>query len=278
VFIYLDARSDAKAALDAYPKIPVTLCDDAYWQDRSRPPKHQSRQTMNANRAYARTADIDWLIHIDVNEFLVSDLPLETTLAALPDTITVARARPVELLSASTDMFKAFIPAGPDRERTVAALYPTYRPHLKGGFLSHLAGKVFARTDMPRVKQRMRNAFQGPDMIKAEIDLNDVQLAHCHARTWDDWQSYFRYRHAEGSYRADLGPARARGRCGITMHELFTMIETDEGMPGLRAFYDEVCAATPALCARLEAHGMLRRALLYLDTHLAHHFPHATSI
>ncbi len=280
LFIYLDAPSDAYEALHAHPKICVTLCDEAYWQSRgrNRPPKHQSRQTMNANHAYGRASDVDWIIHMDVDEFLVAEAPIDAVLCGLPDTVTVVRVRPMELLSDSTDLFKAFIPAGPERERIVAALYPTYGPHLKGGFLSHLAGKIFVRTGVPGLKLRIHNAFQGNEMIKAEVDQPNVQLAHCHAKTWGDWQRHFRYRHASGSYRADLGPARARDRGGITMHELFNMIQRENGTEGLRAFYDEVCTATPQLCTRLEEHGLLRRVALDLDTKVAHHFPDATSV
>ena len=57
------------------------------------------------------------------------------------------------------------------------------------------------------------------------------------------------------------------------MHELFAMIETEGGEPGLRAFFDEVCADTPSLRAALDAHGLLRHADLDLDAKMLRQFP-----
>ena len=56
------------------------------------------------------------------------------------------------------------------------------------------------------------------------------------------------------------------------------MIETESGESGLRAFFDEVCADTPHLRDRLEAHGLLREINLHLPKHLAIHFPEFTGL
>ncbi|HEC71399.1 MAG TPA: glycosyltransferase family 2 protein, partial [Roseobacter sp.] len=58
----------------------------------------------------------------------------------------------------------------------------------------------------------------------------------------------------------------------------FMMIEAESGEVGLRAFFDEVCADTPQLRDRLEAHGLLREINLHLPEHLATHFPEFTGL
>ena len=60
------------------------------------------------------------------------------------------------------------------------------------------------------------------------------------------------------------------------MHDLFTMIESEKGTAGLRAFFDEVCADPPELRARLNSYGLLRLVELNLDQALATHFPDVT--
>jgi hypothetical protein len=160
----------------------------------------------------------------------------------------------------------------------VAALYPTYGDHLKGGFLSHIAGKIFVRTGIKGLKFRIHNAFLDGETNPNHTEMPDIHLAHFHAADWDTWHAHFAYRHAEGSYRADLGPARSRDRGGITMHELFTMIYEDQGTAGLRHFFEEVCQDNPALRARLEAQGHLRRHRFPFDTGLAKHFPDFTIV
>jgi len=280
VYVYLDAPNpQAQALLRDHPKCRVVRTDDGYWtrHNGTRPPMHQPRQTFNATRAYHRATEVDWLMHMDVDEFLVSQGQIAAHLAALPDTVQCARARPMELLAGGDPQqdaaFKAFIPAGKSRERTVGALYPTFGQHLKGGFLSHIAGKIFVRTGTPGIKFRIHNAFLDGETNPNHVEMDDIRLAHFHATDWDRWHAHFGYRHRAGSYRPDLGPARSRDRGGITMHELFAMIFEQEGAPGLRAFFDEVCADTPALRARLDAHGCLQRATFPFDTSVAKHFP-----
>ncbi|MGJ8615983.1 MAG: glycosyltransferase family 2 protein [Sulfitobacter sp.] len=276
LFIYLDDDNQAAFdALKAHPKIRVTLCDDAWWQKRrkARPDMHQARQTTNATHAYRRRAEVDWLIHMDVDEFLVSDRPIDGILAAIPADHPVTRIRPMEALSGDATAFKRFIPGGPDRDRIVANLYPTYGLYTKGGFLSHLAGKVFVRTGLPDITIKIHNAFQNGEQIKGIDNQPGLDLAHCHAKSWEDWQASYRYRLTKGSYRAELAPNKPHEKGGLSMHQLFTMIEEEAGTAGLRAFFDEVCADTPELRKRLKQYGLLTEVNLDLSAALSTHFP-----
>ena len=276
IFIYLDEPCpDAQAALHDHPKCRVTLCDAAHWKTLigKRPVKHQSRQTLNATHAYGRARDVDWLAHIDVDEFLVSDGTVAGHLATVPAQVETARARPMEMLGGDGTAFKRFIPNGRNREQIVNDLYPTFGEYVKGGFLSHLAGKVFVRTGLDGITIRIHNAFRGPDMIENTQELDGVRLAHAHAPSWEAWQATYRFRLEKGSYRSDLGPAKPRVRGGLTLYEFFSILEAEEGPDGLRAFYDEVCADTPDHRARLAAHDLLHRHDLQLSTHMATHFP-----
>ncbi|MDF3414023.1 glycosyltransferase family 2 protein [Sulfitobacter sp. M57] len=273
LYIYLDDDNQAAFdALKAHPKIRPTLCNEAWWNGKP-PKKHQVRQTRNATHAYGRRAEVDWLIHMDVDEFLVAQQPVAAVLAALPPEQKIARIRPMEQLAGDGTSFKAFVPNGPDRQKIVAGLYPTYGPYLKGGFLSHLAGKCFVRSGLSGVRVQIHNAFQHDEMLQGPETTPDIDLAHCHASDWDDWYSSYRHRLEKGSYRAELAPNRPRDKGGLSMHELFQMIEAEGGKTALEAFFDEVCRDTPALRQRLSAQGLLKRANLDLNTTIPKHFP-----
>jgi hypothetical protein len=279
IYIYLDAANpEAFEMLDANPKIRVTTCDAKYWKQRKRdrPDTHQVRQTANATHAYNRRVEVDWLIHMDADEFLVSDRPIADILAERPADPNATRIRPMEQLSGAPSIFKGFVPNGPDRARIVNELYPTYGAYLKGGFLSHLAGKVFVRTGLPKIHVRIHNVFQDGKMLACHDRQDGIDLAHAHAKSWEDWIAAYRYRVTKGSYRPELGPNKPYEKGGLSMHDLFAMIEGEAGEAGLRAFFDEVCADTPSLRARLAGHGLLRKADLALASHLARHFPHFT--
>lgn len=285
LFLYLDAPCPrARPLLKAHPKIRVFDCDDASWQRRrkgGKPAKHQVRQSLNATRAYRRqAADLDWLAHIDVDEFLWANSSIGTLLAALPQTTLAARARPIEALAGDATAFKGHIPKGPERGTIVGRLYPRYGEHMRGGFLSHVQGKIFVRTGLPDISFRIHNFFQDAgkspeDRLEnpATTELPALELCHLHARDWPHWLAHYRFRLERGSYRADLSPARPRDKDGINLHELLSAIEAEEGEPGLRAFYDEVCGDSPALRQRLEQEGLLRIRMLNRAATRQKHFP-----
>lgn len=278
LYLYLDAPDpETFNLLKAHPKIRVATCDDRHWKKLAgkRPAKHQVRQTLNATHAYARKPEVDWLIHMDVDEFLWPAAPLPDLLGDLPADVLCARVRPIEAIAGSADLFKGFIAPGPEREAIVDRLYPVFGPYLKGGFVSHVAGKLFVRTGLGPLTVRIHNVFRGDDMNPGETELDRVELCHCHTTGWDHWIASFRYRHAKGSYRPDLAPSRPRDRGGMTLHELFDEIERDSGEAGLRAFFDEVCADTPDLRAALDREGLLRVCELDLAAKRRRHFPKA---
>lgn len=274
IYLYLDAPSPVRERLGAHPKLRVTDCDDRWWWRRGgRPNKHQVRQCVNATHAYARRAEVDWLAHIDVDEFLAPDASVAAALAGLPPETLTARIRPMEALAGSDTLYKAFIPPGPERRPTVARLYPNFGTFVTGGFLSHVAGKVFLRTGLDGIEFRIHNVFRGDVMNPGEVETgNALALCHRHAGDWDAWIAAFRYRLAKGAYRAELPPA---ARNGATLHALLDRIDRSEGETGLRAFFDEVVAASPDLVARLRSEGLLRHVDLDLQVRREKHFPGA---
>ncbi len=277
IYVYLDdPGSEAFDALKAHKRLRPTRCTAGYWRQQGgrRPDKHQVRQTKNATRAYRRKSEVDWLIHMDVDEFLVSDRPIAQTLADLSAATLCARTRPMEALAGDPTAFKAYIPGREDRDAIVAQLYPTYGTFVKGGFLSHVAGKLFVRLGQPDLTFRIHNCVVDGVENPGQVELPQIDLAHLHATSWEEWLAAYRYRLAHGSYRAELGPNRARATGGVTMHELLSGIESTQGEAGLRAFYNEMCVASPALLSRLEAMGALKRADLQLEAALGAEFPH----
>lgn len=281
IWIYLDEDNPkAYEGLNAHPQCIVITCDDAYWQRifGRRPVKHQVRQSQNATRTLARASAVDWLLHADVDEFLVAPRPVTEMLSALPESALTARVRPMEVLAqenrtGGARAFKAFIPSGPDRQKTVRALYPTYGGYVKGGFLSHVAGKIFVRTIRPEMVLRIHNARLEDDKNPGEVALDEVALAHLHATDWRSWMRDFDYRLAKGAYRSDLAPVGAPENGGVTLNTFFNLLVERQGTDGLRAFFNEVCADTPLLRDRLSAHGLLRLHDLGLDAKMQQYFP-----
>lgn len=283
LYIYLDAPDQVVFdRLKAHPRIKVVACDDSWWaKRRGRPEKHQSRQFLNARHAYNRKVEVDWLAHIDVDEFLWPERSIDAQLADLPESCLCARVRPIEALAPAPGdtgpetAFKAFHLAADARQRAAETVFPTYGRYLSGGFLSHVAGKLFYRTGVAGLRAKIHNIEVAGQQNPGEVALPETELCHMHAQSWEDWQRSYRYRMHKGSYRAELKPQVNRQAGGLSLHELFTGIESQEGEAGLRRFYDEICVASEALCDRLAGEGLLRRHDLNLDAARQAQFPGA---
>ncbi len=276
LYICLDSPDPAAfARLKAHPKVRVFTCDAAHWRrlGQARPKKHQVRQCLNATWAYGRAAEVDWLAHIDVDEFLCPARPVRDILAALPPECHCARMRPIEALDGDGTAFKGFIPPGPERDAIVDRLYPEFGIFVRGGFLSHTAGKLLVRTGLPEVTLRIHNVFHGQMPNPGERPLPQIDLCHFHTRGWRHWIGTYRYRRDHGSYRAGLSTGRGGGTGGPGLHELLRGIEAEQGEAGLRRFHDTLCADTADHRDRLRAEGLLRLHDLDLAAKRQRHFP-----
>ena len=281
VWVFLDAPNDqAHDALKTHPKCRVTVCDDAYWRQAfgRRPEKHQVRQSWNATRAFARAQDVTWVLHADVDEFIVSERRVDDVLATMSSDIRTVRVRPTEALASSTPTitpcaFKAFIPPGPERQNTVRLLYPQYGAFLKGGFLSHVAGKLFVRAGLQDLTFRIHNVFQNDHMNPCSTETDHLHLAHLHAPDWPTWRAHLDYRLQKGAYRAELSPMPAENLGGETLHSVLADLQATRGDSGVREFFDEVAMDSIVLRARLQHHGLLRLHNLDLSAKQMAHFP-----
>ncbi|WP_170325164.1 glycosyltransferase family 2 protein [Ruegeria arenilitoris] len=275
MYIYLDEPNPkAFNTLNRHPKVEVRNCDDGFWanRQRERPERHQTRQTANASFKY-RNTDLDWLAHIDVDEFLWSSKPVRDHLQSVPSRTAAVRVRPIEALAGGDDMYKAYIPSGPDREALVQSIYPNYGGFVLGGFLSHVQGKLFVRTGMKNLSFRIHNLFQDKALLPCKFELPGLELCHRHAPDWEHFLAHYHFRMERGSYQPGMSPNVPREYGGLNMNELLSWIEVEEGPDGLRAFFDEMSGADPEARTRLEDHSMVLHRPLDLEAKLRKHFP-----
>ena len=170
-------------------------------------------------------------------------------------------------------LFKRAVPKGHQYHNIINRLYPNWGQHLRGGFLSHVLGKVFVRTGIANAELRIHNVHMGPTRNPGLAELPDMVLAHFHAASWEQFRRLLDYRLRKGSYRAELKPNRARDKGGANLHELISRVRSEQGDDGLRAMFDEVCTARPELISGLDARGLLVRAELQRDAAIKAEFP-----
>lgn len=266
VWLHFDTPDDPAAdLLSGQDRVTVIRCDDAYWQDLcgERPETHQVRQVRNITRIL-RKARVDWIAHVDVDEFLLAAVPVADVLADQPDDRLIVRVEPWEALfdpALPDDIFtaRAFRRQLPEEDAGLGArLYGRHGPLLDHGMLSHTVGKCFFRTGVPDMVGRIHGARIKGEQVFGGRFHPDLALLHFHAQDPVLWKTRLPYRLAKGAYQ--FRPDMQRWLMGATP----TQVD---------AFYDAIQTARPELLRVLAAHGLLHEADLGLRARVAARFP-----
>jgi hypothetical protein len=154
VHLFLDEPDDPVAeAAASLPGVQVTRCDAAFWANHPsgrRPGLIVTRQVHCATLAYGR-AGVDWLLHLDADEFLLQTTPLERELARHrnhPGALLVpVRERVHENPHPQTlfeGLFRTPVPK-PDRDHPLLQPLADMAP---AGVIGHSLGKSLTRTGL----------------------------------------------------------------------------------------------------------------------------------
>ena len=266
VTLYLDEPTPEQIAyLSQNPALRVIACDAGFWaaQNKPRPETHQRRQAFVATREYGDSSDLDWLAHIDMDEFLLPQTSVAQSLAAAPPDMAALVMNPAEQLAGPPPERFKLAPRHVGKTKSLLPrLYPTFGQYLRGGFISHLEGKLFVRCMIPRFRLGIHGATHRGHPLENRIRINDIYLGHAHAPDWDSFQQHMRFRLTRGSYRKPQAG-------GLPLKDLIDLLQ-NEG--ALREFYDEVCTASPRLTEALQAEGMLITRALDLPAKIAAQF------
>lgn len=270
--LFLDTPDPETQAFFAdKPKVDFTVCDDAYWAGKPAKARrtHQLRQAFNATRCYRRTR-LDWLAHIDIDEFLLPPARMSDVLAGIPAEAAFARLRPAEMLAQPDPFtgpahFKLTRKEAGATKADLRALYPTFGDFVPEGFLSYTGGKNIARTGLPGIRFGIHALLQKGKQVQNGHLIENGLVGHAHAPNWARFRQHFAFRLMHGSYRK-------KDNQNMLLQDVLETIIADEGEAGLRRFFDEMCTATPRLIAGLETRGMLKTAVLDLDKKVARRF------
>jgi hypothetical protein len=188
VHLYLD-RPDAQVAaiLGGVSGVHVIQCDEAYWAASdagSRPVEKIRRQIHNATRTHANSA-LDWLLHLDADEFLWTPEPFAAVLARVPAAVRYLRLRCVErVLEAGVEqrtifdgVYRGTLARWPQRGE---AVYGKAARYMIRGMVGHLAGKSVTRTRLPvQIRAHVPTGLDG-ETLQPEYDsfAEGPQIVH----------------------------------------------------------------------------------------------------
>lgn len=261
--LYFDDPADlALTAIRSIAGVEAIACDLDHWQGQNghRPDRHQERQSMNAQACY-RSAREDWLLHIDVDEFLLPDRPVAEVLRAVPRRRPILRVAPFEALhdpAMPEDVFTARhfrqALAGPAHAQARTAVFGRYAELLPAGVLSHAIGKCFFRTGIADLRPWLHGARLNGERVPQGPASADLALLHFHAQDPVAWRARLPFRLARGAY--------------VLKPELQAFLAAADGAT-IDAFYHHVQTATPAALALLRDRDLVIEATLNLRAKIA---------
>jgi Glycosyl transferase family 2 len=260
-YLYFDDPMDPAAdVLENAPGVSVTRCDQTFWKRMAgQRPKLVNRRQRHIIKKFYQACDLDWLLHIDADEFLISDHPIDLLLDQVPPQQPTVRAEPFEALPGDTQKvnriyrsqhFRRIVTDAALREK----LFGSFAPALQEGMVSHRLGKSFFRVGLADMVPKVHNANIGDTTTESQPFDPNLRLLHFHA---DDVEHFV----ATAHYKASIGSIR------LNPPYANQLLALDDA--GLRDFHRRVHACDTATLNLLQAHDALYSIDLGLETKVA---------
>ena len=286
IHVFLDDDSPENlAAFGDTDRVYIHKTHDGFWERHKRgyrPEKHQTRQAWAANWLYHHhPLELDWITHIDVDEFLCPQGDIGQILAKAEPHENWLRIRPAEALvyegaeglDPDTTYAKAYSPHRPKDNFIFDDIYPTFWRYLRSGFLSHLQGKLFFRTNQNRQIIDIHITARRGIPIPPDRVLDEIELCHLHYPSRKIWSEKVPFRMERGSYIA-ADPDKLKAEAfDLNLHHLFSILSAKDSEVTLDDFFDEVCLASPKLIEKLRDHNLLKTFQLDTQNKRRAYFP-----
>lgn len=252
-----DPDDPAATVLEHVPQVTVLRCDVGHWLrlGQARPSRHQNRQTANAQHIL-RHCDLDWLLHIDVDEFLHSPRPVADALRAVRADRPLVRVKAWEALHCpdmTDDIFTSSVFRAPLNAEAQAphrrAIFGPYEPLFPTGVMSHAVGKCFFRTGIAGLQPWLHGASLKGEKIPPGPPLQGMSLLHFHSQNRQDWLARLPYRLEKGAY--------------VLKPELAAFLKSSD-RDEINDFYHHCLTATPEALDYLDRHGLMQEIHLGL--------------
>lgn len=254
IHLYLDDPSDPVAQAAAMlPGVQVTRCDAAFWNAVAgeRPALQTRRQTLVATHAYRRTK-VDWLIHLDTDEFLWMRRPLAAELAAhsaLQGYIALPNFERAFTRPDPEQLFEGVFRVPLRGKKPLPDVLAGQAPFTSKGVSGHASGKACVRTGFDMVLQPHAPRQNGA--VPQSVRATSTVVLHFDGLTPLHWLLKLkRYAaHPSAEWEKFLGQHRRAQLLHAQAH--------DDDPAAMRAFHDRL-----KLCKdvrSLEAAGLVER-------------------
>ncbi|MHC0054457.1 glycosyltransferase family 2 protein [Actibacterium sp. D379-3] len=222
VFLFYDGTIDP-AFLDDMPRVRLVQCDAEFWQGLTgaRPDGLEERQ-MAVYRHVVEAAGADWLLIVDLDEFVFGDMTINAFLDGMPAGVESVAVVTAEAVYGPGDDrardFGATVFRTPLRSRTRARIlaffvYGRAARVFERGLLGHSAGKQFLRTGRSYSRVGIHGSQRDGKTVTVRADAVPgnaarMYVGHFDALGYDRWVEKWRRRLEGETLARDMGPRR----------------------------------------------------------------------
>ena len=272
IYVYLDEDDvQTRDQIATVPGCQVVLADPAYFRNEwncGRPKSHRRRQRLNATNAYRR-ADVDWLLHVDADEFLICP-DFRDFLAKCPEDVETIRILNGERVfaggAARPTVFDGWqlLPGGLKPWQRKHFVNDDVRRFTDSGFCGHMLGKSVTRTG-----RDYRLGIHAPLKRHAfdQITSSDPALCHFDGLTALHWMlKLLRYK--------DAGLNTERTRSSQFRYEQIKyLLEAKTDGRAVERLHDSIRVYEPGLLENLQKRGIAAPIDLDVSGAVSRFFP-----
>lgn len=250
VWLFFDDPKDpAYARISRLPRVTATRCTDFYWALRGgRKSDVIFRQIPNA-RGAQKKCRLDWLAHIDVDEFLFASRPIADVLGSIPATEANLLLEPYEAMydpDLPDDIFTARQFRGPLQgvhQALVAPIFGDFAAELAKGALAHVLGKSMVRPRVRGLQLSLHGVIRDGERVTTAFHP-DLRILHFHAQDPVAWQTLLPERLTKGAYHHQE-------------ERVLNRFLSQASAADLARFHRETMTLSPEKAALLQAHDRL---------------------
>jgi hypothetical protein len=252
IYIFFDdpAVTELDEGLFNDPRVRVQVCTEEYWVSATtiypagwRKSRHSSlmhRQGVNLSTCLSIANEVEWLLHVDVDELLNSHVDISQLLSETPNNLYAIGAKPYEAIYKAdrnkTDPFDAcfFKSSVSDSTHIVSKIYESKILPSSRGFWGHSIGKSFIRVGEP-IDQVSPHVPKPLNKSLCPVFYSrTVELLHFEALTFDLFLSKQTARISSPDNSIGIASIRRKRLA------LLDSIARSKGMDGLQELYEKM--------------------------------------
>lgn len=197
IFLYFDDPSRAGySKIAARGRVKSKKCNDQYWSAKGQKPQYIEERQIDNYRDAANKTKSDWLLHVDIDEFIYARRPVSDVLDDFPENTFSVLVKPLEAIWEdlpsganvfTTPWFKNS--HSPNSEPSALGIFGEKLAKIsRCGYWGHTIGKSFVSMKFDINVFDIHNCTPSDEALIQNAESGFFDLLHFEACRYSDWK------------------------------------------------------------------------------------------